>query len=247
MTKWSISEQIRSPVALASPTAVPGGPIFTSELCPHADLAPLIKEVGVRTFSAGATLQFDGDEALHVMIIKSGSVRICKQTADGRRAVVGFLSAGDFIGLAALEVYSSSVEALEPVQVWRFPRAAFRQQVSRCPLLEASILLHVTSDLEAAQGQMLLLSRKAAIERLATFVLQLAYGKNEDTSGRIRAIFHMTRTDMADFLGLTTETVSRCFTRLRRAGLLYFECATVIVLLNRPKLEDVAGGGASFR
>lgn len=51
MTKWSISEQIRSPVALASPTAVPGGPIFTSELCPHADLAPLIKEVGVRTLN----------------------------------------------------------------------------------------------------------------------------------------------------------------------------------------------------
>ena len=211
---------------------------------PHADLQGLAAEVRIRAYATGETLQRDGDDAMHVMNIRTGSVKVYKQLADGRRAVVGFLFAGDFFGLAALEVYSSGVQALEPVQAWRFPRAVFRQLVADRPLLEAALLRRVTRDLETAQDQMLLLSRKTAMERLTSFILQLAVREPEDAAGHAQAHFRMTRADMADYLGLTTETVSRCFTRLRGSGLIRLEHSTSVVVLHLRKLQEVAAGGA---
>jgi CRP/FNR family transcriptional regulator len=213
---------------------------------PHADLQALAAEVRIRAYATGETLQRDGDDAMHVMNIRTGSVKVYKQLADGRRGVVGFLFAGDFFGLAALEVYSSGVEALEPVQAWRFPRAAFRQLVADRPMLEAALLRRVTRDLESAQEQMLLLSRKTAMERLTTFILQLALREPEDAAGHAQVHFHMTRADMADYLGLTTETVSRSFTRLRGSGLIRLEHPTSVVVLNLRGLRDVAAGAASI-
>lgn len=242
MTINAAVERRRVLATSGSPVQFPVGTHAKHDLFPHAHREPLFKAVGIRAYATGDTLQFEGDEACHVMIIKSGSAKVYKQMADGRTAVVGFLYDGDYIGLAASEVCSSGVEALEPVQVWRFPRSQFRQLVSAYPRLEASILRHVTSDLEAAQGQMLLLSRKTAIERLASFLLQQALREHEDTAGDVNVSFHMSRGDIADFLGLTTETVSRCFTRLCRAGLIRLQSATVMVLMDRPKLEGVAAG-----
>jgi len=208
----------------------------------HADLQRLAAEVRLQTYGTGETLQRDGDDAMHVMNIRTGSVKIYKQMADGRRSIVGFLSAGDFFGLAALEVYSSGVEALEPVQAWRFPRAAFRQLVADRPQLEAALLRRVTRDLEAAQEQMLLLSRKTAMERLTSFLLQMVLKEPEDAAGHAQAHFSMTRADIADYLGLTTETVSRCFTRLRGSGLIRLEHPTSVVVLHLRKLQAVAAG-----
>ncbi|WP_293678637.1 Crp/Fnr family transcriptional regulator [uncultured Phenylobacterium sp.] len=211
---------------------------------PYSDLQALAAEVRIRAYATGETLQRDGDDAMHVMNIRTGSVKVYKQLADGRRAVVGFLFAGDFFGLAALEVYSSGVEALEPVQAWRFPRAAFRQLVAERPRLEAALLRRVARDLESAQEQMLLLSRKTAMERLTTFILQLALREPEDAAGHAQVHFQMTRADMADYLGLTTETVSRCFTRLRGSGLIRLEQPTSVVVLHPRRLRDVAAGAA---
>lgn len=213
-------------------------------IVPHADLARLAAEATLRNYEAGDTLLRDGDEALHVVNIRTGSVKVFKSLPDGRRAVVGFMFRGDFAGLAALEFYSSGVEALEPVSAWRFPRAAFRQLVADRQALEADLLGRVTHDLEVAQEQMLLLSRKTAMERLTSFVLQLARREAEDEDGFIHVRLHMTRSDMADYLGLTTETVSRCFTRLRKKRLVGLENPTGVVLLDRCKLEAIAGATA---
>lgn len=217
---------------------------------PHADLQRLAAETTIRRYGAGETLLHDGDEALHIINIRSGSVKVFKSLPDGRRAVVGFLFRGDFAGLAALEFYSSGVEAMEPVQAWRLPRAAFRQLVADRHALEADLLGRVTHDLEVAQEQMLLLSRKTAMERLTSFLLQLAR-REPESGGPAHVRLHMTRSDMADYLGLTTETVSRCFSKLRRSGFIRLEKPTGVVLLDRLSLEaiasgSVAGGRAAF-
>ncbi len=229
--------------------AVPCSPLGAVSPVDHspayADLRWLAGEVRIRSYLAGDTLQRDGDEALHVMNLRTGSVKVYKQLSDGRRAVVGFLFGGDFIGLAALEHYSSGAEALEPVEAWRFPRAAFRQLVADRPLLEAALLGRVTHDLEAAQEQMLLLSRKTAMERLTSFIVQLARREHPDAAGETHVRLHMTRSDIADYLGLTTETVSRCFTRLRRAGLVRLEHPVGVVLLQTKQLEALSGGDDS--
>ena len=235
------------PTFLGNPLAAPdllarAEAEFSDDSAPHVDLRRLATEVRIRAYATGETLQRDGDEAMHVMNIRTGSAKVYKQMADGRRGVVGFLFAGDFFGLAALEFYSSGVEALEPVQAWRFPRAAFRQLVADRPLLEAALLRRVTRDLESAQEQMLLLSRKTAMERLTSFLLQLALREPEDAAGHAQAHFSMTRADMADYLGLTTETISRCFTRLRGSGLIRLEHPTSVVLIHVRKLQDVAAG-----
>ena len=211
-------------------------------LPPHATLHWLAGEARLGVYAAGETLQREGDQALYVMNIRAGSVKVYKQLSDGRQAVVGFLFSGDFVGLAALEVYTSSVQALEPVEAWRFPREAFRQLVADRPRLEAALLGRVTRDLEAAQVQMLLLSRKTAIERLTSFLLQLAGREPGDATGQIQVPLHMTRSDMADHLGLTTETVSRCFTGLRKAGLIRLYEAGEVTLVDIPRLEAVAAG-----
>ncbi len=214
----------------------------TDDIWPDADLLSLTHEVKIKSYAAGETLQRDGDEAFHVMALKSGSAKCYKQLADGRTSVVGFLFGGDLIGLATLESYSSGIEALEPVEAWRFPRAAFRQLVAERPNLEAALLLRVTHDLEVAQEQLLLLSRKTAMERLASFLLQLSLRKNADLDGQVMVPLHMTRADMADYLGLTTETVSRCFTKLRAAGLIGLQHPTSVLLLKRRALQDLAAG-----
>jgi len=76
----------------------------TEDIWPDADLLLLTYEVRIKAHGPGETLQRDGDEAFHVMVLKSGSAKCYKQLADGRTSVVGFLFAGDFIGLATLEV-----------------------------------------------------------------------------------------------------------------------------------------------
>lgn len=229
-----------SPLASRLPIGTP-----VDDIWPHADLLLLAHEVRIKAYGAGETLQRDGDEAFHVMALKSGSAKCYKQLADGRTSVVGFLFGGDFIGLATLEFYSSGVEALEPVEAWRFPRAAFRQLVAERPNLEAALLLRVTHDLEVAQEQMLLLSRKTAVERLASFLLQLGLREHEDCDGQVMVPLHMSRADMADYLGLTTETVSRCFSKLRSAGLISLQQPTSVLLLEQRTLQALAAGSKS--
>jgi len=208
----------------------------------RAEYRRFVADVIIKTYEAGDTVLHDGDEALHVMNIRAGSVKVYKQLSDGRRAVVGFLFSGDFAGLAAINHYSSGVEALEHVEVWRFPRAAFRQLVADMPTLETELLTRATHDLEVAQEHMLLLSRKTAMERLSSFLLQLARRGRGDAASLVHVRFHMTRADIGDYLGLSTETVSRYFTKLTTSKLIQLENPTGAILLNRRRLKGLAAG-----
>lgn len=191
---------------------------------------------------SGQMLFQEGDDADTVFNVVQGIIKLYKLLPDGRRQITGFLFAGDFLGIAASGAYSHSAEAVADVTLCRFPRKKLYQLFERFPKLESRLLGIATDELTAAQDQMLLLGRKTASEKLSSFLLALA--RRSGVTGDAGDPVHvpMTRTDVADYLGLTVETVSRTLGRLKQAGLIEVPNAHEVVLTRRDEIEEIAEG-----
>lgn len=192
--------------------------------------------------AAGETFLNEGESASHFFNIVEGAVKVFKLMPDGRRQITGFLFAGDLLGLAFNESYTYSAEAITPVKICRFPRRQLERLLDEFPRMEKRLLVMASNELAAAQEQMMLLGRKTAHERIASFLLALA--RRELRYGRdgLSVQLPMTRTDIADYLGLTTETASRVFTSLRKRGFIEIENANSIRFADRNTLEELASG-----
>ena len=190
----------------------------------------------------GSVFVHEGDPPDHCFNITSGSAKIYKLMPDGRRQIVGFLFTGDFLGTTARHPYSISAEAMTPLTLCRFERKAFREALARLPTLERALLDRTIDELESAREQMLLLGRKAARERVVSFLLNLS--RRAAKIGRAADPVHlpMGRSDIADYLGLTTETVSRVFTQLRTEGLIRLNGTSEVHLQRRAALEALCEG-----
>ena len=161
-----------------------------------------------------------GEPADHLFNITEGVVKVYRLLPDGRQQVTGFLTKGDFLGLGADTTYAFSAEAVTRVRYCRFEREALYKLMSEFPKVEKRLLAMTVSELSAAHEQMLLLGRKSAQERVASFLVMLSrrmgrLGERDDVIA-----LPMTRLDIADYLGLTIETVSRTFTQFRKKGLI---------------------------
>lgn len=208
------------------------------------DLAHLDAIAERASVPTGDALVRQGDAAEHVFNISSGSVRVCKLLPDGRRQITGFLFAGDFIGLAAGETYAFSVEAVEDTTLCRFRKNEYRALIRERPALETALLTRAMHELAVAQNQMLLLGRKTARERLASFLLDLPAKDPSRLLEDNHVHLPMTRTEIADYLGLTIETVSRELTRLKTAGLVRMLALNELRLEQPERLRAVADGTA---
>jgi CRP/FNR family transcriptional regulator len=180
------------------------------------------------------------DPATHLFIVTQGLVRISKLLPDGRRQITGFLFPGDFLGVSFGDLYAYDAEAVNDVRLCRFPRDKLIALFDDLPELEHRILAVASHELIAAQDQMLLLGRKTAREKLVSFMLTLA--RRAERAGRpVTSIdLPMNRTDIADYLGLTTETVSRTLARLVKDGLMEIPSISCILLSDREGLEEIA-------
>jgi CRP/FNR family transcriptional regulator len=193
---------------------------------------------------AHGTLFREGEPADYVMNITRGAVKLYKLLADGRRQILGFRFAGDFIGLTGGPEYAYSVEALTETRVCRFQRRkldALRERMRRIDkrLLELSI-----DELTGTQEQLVLLGRKHAEEKLVSFLLLLGQAQVRRGEPGEPIALPMNRSDIADYLGLTIETVSRTFTTLRKRGLIALDDTTHVRVLDRATIEDMAAGSA---
>ena len=150
---------------------------------------------GRRHLAAGGTLFEEGGPADEILTLTTGILKLYKLLADGRRQVVGFLVPGDFLGLAFGRAYACSAEAVTPATVCRFRRSRFLELLERFPWLEKEILTRTSTELAAAQQQMLLLGRKTARERLASFLLGMVERRGD---GPDRVDLPMGRADIAD-------------------------------------------------
>jgi len=196
------------------------------------------------SLGAGDALTRADDPAQHVFNITSGSVRVYRLLSDGRRQITGFLFAGDFLGLATGDTYVFSAEAIEPVTACRFRKSDYRRLIQETPALEATLLDRATHELVAAQNQMLLLGRKTALERVATFLLEMPAHDPARRGPEGRIHLPMTRSEIADYLGLTIATVSRVFTRLKTSGVIRLLSLTAVQIERPDVLRALSEGEA---
>ncbi|HYL32870.1 MAG TPA: helix-turn-helix domain-containing protein [Stellaceae bacterium] len=194
-----------------------------------------------QTVAPGATFIDEGEPALHVFTVVSGIVKLFKLLADGRRQIVGFLVPGDIFGFAPDDRYTVSAEAISSVTLHRCPRRQLERAFIESPGVERQLLDAISRELVSAQDQMVLLGRKTAHERLASFLLSLSRRQNNDDNS---VDLPMTRTDIADYLGLTMETVSRVFTVLKGSGCIAANGSSKVYILDVDALAQLADGAA---
>jgi CRP/FNR family transcriptional regulator len=161
-----------------------------------------------------------GQLADSVYNLTDGVARLYKLLPDGRRQVIGFALPGDFLGVGSSDRYGLSADAIEPVSACRVSADSFARFTAHKPHLLVRINEFVARELTLAQDQMLLLGRRTAEEKVATFLInwrdRLALTGGDHEMIRLP----MSRQDIADYLGLTIETVSRTLTRFEREKML---------------------------
>jgi len=204
------------------------------------EIDALERIVTQQTLAPGQAIFYEGDTADHVYNVTRGTVRLSKLLSDGRRQVTGFLLPGDFLGFARDQTYSYSAEAVDEVQVCRFAVREFEALFERHPELERRLLAKASNELAEAQDQMLLLGRKSPSEKLCSFLLRLQRRQQQVGGGSGPLRLSMGRGDIADYLGLTVETVSRCFTRLRKDGYLALPDPNTVVFRDLAGLTKLA-------
>ncbi|MGC1303858.1 MAG: cyclic nucleotide-binding domain-containing protein [Caulobacteraceae bacterium] len=190
--------------------------ISICSVLPHLELHRLADCATVKGYSAGEMVVREGDPADQVFNITDGMVMLFSLLSDGRRQVLGFLFKGDFLGLTGGPEHRFGVQALTTVRVCRFPRAMFRRLLLETPQLEEELLSRASDELISAHVHLTLLGRKSALEKVASFLLYIADREAKIGGAPNLAFLPMTRADMADFLGLTMETVSRVMSDLKR-------------------------------
>jgi CRP/FNR family transcriptional regulator len=204
-----------------------------------AELDELDRLSQVKNFAAKTMLFDQGALAGSVFNVTEGIVRLYKSLPDGRRQIVGFALPGDFLGLALMDRYGVAAEAVTPVRVCRFSRAQFLSYVDGKPHLLRRLHEFAGHELSLAQDQMLLLGRRTADEKVAAFLLNLQARYGRIGAMSVNVPLPMSRQDIADYLGLTIETVSRTLTKLAR------EKTVVVVpdgvrLLSTDRLDQLA-------
>lgn len=168
-----------------------------------------------------------GDPAGHCYLVVSGCARTVKLMEDGRRQIGEFLFPGDLFGWEALDEHDFGVEAVTPVTLHRYPRRNLEARADRDPDFARRLREITAGQLRAGRERMVLLGRKTASERIASFLLEMA--GRMSPNGRASIELPMGRADIADYLGLTIETVCRGLTQLRRHGTITVERANIVI------------------
>lgn len=207
----------------------------------HKRLSLLSRRRGV----AAHTLIFaDGDEALQYACVVSGIVKLVKTLGDGRQHIIGLLYPPDFLGQPFGRRHNFSAEAETDVELCTFPRQGFLALLAELPQLERRLYQFALRELDACRDWNLLLSRKQAFERVASFVLLMARrapaAEGETGINHTAFTMPMTRAEIADYLGLTLETVSRQMSQLKRKRLIALPSSREIIVPDMDRLAAAA-------
>jgi CRP/FNR family transcriptional regulator len=199
-----------------------------------------------RTLQAGQPLIWEGEQSVLVANVIEGILKMSTGTEDGREQIVGVVYPADFIGRPFGATTRHSATALTDAVVCVFSRSDFDRFAREHPALEHKLLERTLAELDRTRSWMLLLARKSAEEKIATFLLdmskRLARSRGEGGDGRLdRFDLPFSRQQIGDVLGLTIETVSRQMTKLKRDGVIDLPTRRTVAILDRAELEAVAG------
>ncbi|MBA4793773.1 MAG: helix-turn-helix domain-containing protein [Phenylobacterium sp.] len=181
-------------------------------------IADVMSRLGLRmTFAKDEEIFCQDEDADLIYIVVSGAVRTTRLLSDGRRQVGSFYYPGDLVGLETGDTHRFSAEALSESTLLVIKRSALKAFAGD-EEIDRAIWEATRRELERAQEHLLVLGRKTACEKVASFLMDLA-----EREGADEVALPMGRQDMADYLGLTIETVSRMLTQLQGASVVEFE------------------------
>ncbi|PTE22479.1 transcriptional regulator [Cereibacter changlensis JA139] len=226
-------------------------PIGASAICARCDSAEMRTLESVkfyRRFQAGQTIVYAGDRMDFVASIVSGVATLNLNMEDGRRQMVGLLLPADFIGRPGRTVAAFDLMATTDMLMCCFRRKPFEDLLLAMPHLNQRLLEMTLDELDAARDWMLLLGRKTAREKVATLlimVMRRTTTRSPEPPGDLQDFeVPLSRVEMADFLGMTEETVSRQMSSLRRDGVIGLSGIRRVQVADLPQLVEVAGDDA---
>jgi CRP/FNR family transcriptional regulator len=200
-----------------------------------------------RTLEPGESLMWEGEDSVLVANVIEGVLKLSTGTEDGREQIVGVVYPSDFIGRPFGATSGHGVTALTEARVCVFSRRDFDAFAREHPGLEHKLLQRTLAELDRTRRWMLLLGRKSASEKLATFLLEMSERLIDPGCGDApelplkRFALPFSRQQVADVLGLTIETVSRQFTRMKAEGLIDLPSRREVIILDHAALTAEAG------
>jgi len=213
-----------------------------SKALPQDEDLRALQQVGVKIrFARNQTIFNDGDEATNCYKVVSGAVRLCKHMTDGRRQIADFLLAGDFFGVMQFGNYKFTAEAVGDVVLLCYPQRQVARLSNSMPNLRGRLLVLLSQRLLGMQDHLVMLGRQTAKERVASFLLHIA--ERSDAEEGLAFELPMSRQDIADYLGLTIETVCRMLSELKRKRVIAIPSLSQVVLNNMDALQALAEGG----
>jgi len=218
-----------------------------SGLCQPLDAAALDEisgEAQQLSMPAHSAVFREGDPSGRVFTLIEGFAKLTRLLPDGKQQVVGFRFAGDIIGYTTLPHYPFDAELLTEARLCRLDRGQLDALLRRYPKMERRMLDLCVQELTATQEQLVTVGRRSAEARVAAFLISLLEASRRRGLTRPVLEMPMTRADIADFLGLTLETVSRSLTAFRKRGWIREPVHHRVELVNTPALTALAEGTA---
>ena len=212
--------------------------------CESDELARLEQMKYYRSFQAGQTVIWSGDRMDFVASVVSGIATLTQTMEDGRRQMVGLLLPSDFVGRPGRSTAAYDVTATTDLVMCCFRKKPFEELILSTPHISQRLLEMTLDELDAAREWMLLLGRKTAREKIASLLAIIArrdVSLNPRAKGPIVFDLPLTREEMADYLGLTLETVSRQVSALRRDGVISREGKRHGTVNDFDRLLEIAG------
>jgi len=184
------------------------------------ELAHVDKIMARRTVAKDHAILSEGEPNDTLFIVVQGSFRLTKYLEDGRRQVTGFLFKGDFVGVRPTEESAYTAEALEDSRVCHFAHNYLDQVAVEAPGVKDRLIARGQTEYHKAQDHIVLLGKKTAEERVVSFLEMLERSIGGDAAAGRNVPLPMSRQDIADYLGLRLETLSRTLTLLRKKGVI---------------------------
>lgn len=239
------------------PTSQDGGercgdcPIRYRAVCAHCETDELSLLEGMkfyRSFEPGQPIVWEGERMEFVGSVVTGVAALTQTLEDGRTQMVGLLLPSDFLGRPKREIAAYNAVAATKVVLCCFRRKPFEEMMRATPHVAHRLLEMTLDELDAAREWMLLLGRKNAREKIASFIAIIARREaalqKRNPGGRMRIDLPLTREAMADYLGLTLETVSRQVSALKRDGVIELVGKRAIILPDFARLVEESGDDA---
>lgn len=219
-------------------------PIRHRAVCARAEAHELEELNDIKhyaSYSAGQTIALQGDRLEFVASVVSGVARLSKSTADGRTQTAGLLMQSDFMGRPGREEIGHDIEAVTDVTLCCFERKKFEKLLHEMPHVQERLLEMTMDELDAARDWLLLLGRKTAREKIASFlglILKRVSGDDETVD---QFELPLSREMMASHLGVTLETVSRQISALKKDGIIALDGTRTVHVLDAARLTREMG------